>query len=67
MLIDKMGLSPNELEEISKLYGVSAVRLLEIMSLSKYEFINSQKNPGQCMPCHYLPKARVVQIFRDIA
>ena len=54
LLIEKMGLSKKEFHEITDFYGVSASKLLEIMQLSKYQFIFTGKVPGQCEPCHHL-------------
>ena len=54
LLIEKMGLSKKEFSEITDLYGVSASKILEIMQLSKYEFIFTGKTPGQCEPCLHI-------------
>ena len=54
LLMEKMGLSSKEFKEITTAYGVSASQLLEIMQLSKYQFIFTGKVPGQCEPCHHL-------------
>jgi len=32
-------------------YGVPASRLIELMQLSKYQFVYSAKVPGQCETC----------------
>ena len=48
MLVDKMGMSYPEVQEIISLYGVSASQLVERMQLSKYPFVYSGKVPGQC-------------------
>jgi hypothetical protein len=54
LLMEKMGLSRKEFKEIISAYGVSASQLLEIMQLSKYQFVFTGKVPGQCEPCHHL-------------
>lgn len=54
ILMDKMGLSKKEIREVSTLYGVSATKLVELMTLSKYQFVYSGKVDGQCEPCHHL-------------
>jgi hypothetical protein len=54
LLMEKMGLSQKEFHEIRSVYGVKASQLLEIMQLSKYQFIFTGKVPGQCEPCHHL-------------
>ena len=54
LLMEKMGLSKKEFHEITDVYGVSASKLLEIMQLSKYQFIFTGKVPGQCEPCYHL-------------
>jgi hypothetical protein len=46
--MQNMGLSDEEYQEITQVYGVSATRLLELMKLSKYNFIFPSKTPGQC-------------------
>ncbi len=51
LLMEKMGLSKKELHEVNSKYGVSASQLLEIMQLSRYEFVYNGKVPGQCEPC----------------
>jgi hypothetical protein len=58
LLMDKMGLSQKELRDVRLRYGVSASQLLEIMSLSKYQFIFSGRTPGQCEPCYHLNYGR---------
>ena len=49
-----MGMSKKELREVSTLYGVSPSRLIELMTLSKYQFVYNGKTEGQCEPCHHL-------------
>ena len=59
LLIEKMGLSTEEFSEITNHYGVSASKILEIMQLSKYQFVFAGKTPGQCEPCHHLVQGRM--------
>jgi hypothetical protein len=59
LLMEKMGLSKRELEQISEQYGVSASQLVEVMQYSKYQFVHHHElSTGQCQPC----KANQVQI-----
>ncbi|HEU4632983.1 MAG TPA: hypothetical protein VFS22_03300 [Flavisolibacter sp.] len=51
ILTEKMGLTRGEFREINDVYGVNASRLLELMQLSKYQFVFPGKVPGQCEPC----------------
>jgi len=51
ILMEKMGLSPSEFKNIINTYGVGATKLLEIMQLSKYQFVFPEKLPGECAPC----------------
>jgi hypothetical protein len=51
ILAEKMGLLEGEFREINDVYGVSATQLLELMRMSKYQFIFPAKVPGQCEPC----------------
>jgi hypothetical protein len=37
-------------------YGVSAARLLELMQLSKYQFVYTGKMEGLCEPCMMISK-----------
>jgi hypothetical protein len=50
-IMQNMGLSKKEFEEISQLYGVAPSKLLEVMQLSKYSFIESFKLVNYCEPC----------------
>jgi hypothetical protein len=50
-LQSKMGLTHRETKAILIHYGVSAARLMELMQLSRYEFIHNQKITGRCEPC----------------
>ena len=59
LLMEKMGLSKKEMRQINQMYGVSAVQLLELMRLSKYQFIFTGKVPGQCEPCAPVVKMRL--------
>lgn len=52
LLMEKMGMSKKEIQEVYAKYGVSAIKLVELMQLSKYQFVYSGKVPGQCEPCH---------------
>ena len=52
ILMEKMGMSRKEVQEVYNKYGVSASKLVELMQLSKYQFVYSGKTPGQCEPCH---------------
>ena len=60
LLMEKMGMSKKELHEVNAKYGVSAAQLLEIMQLSKYEFVYNGKVPGQCEPCSVVGRMQVV-------
>jgi hypothetical protein len=51
ILIEKMGLIKGELREINNVYGVSATKMLELMRMSKYQFIFPGKMDGLCEPC----------------
>lgn len=51
LLIEKMGMSKREIREVYLKYGVTASKLVELMQLSKYQFIYSGKIEGQCEPC----------------
>ena len=52
--MERMGLSKKEFHEITSVYGVSASKLLEIMQLSKYQFVFTGKVPGQCESCYFI-------------
>jgi hypothetical protein len=56
LLMEKMGMSRREVEEINNKYGVSASKLVELMQLSKYQFVYTARTPGQCEPCTKLDK-----------
>lgn len=58
--MEKMGMSKKEIREVSLHYGVSMSRLVELMTLSKYQFIYSGKADGLCEPCHHLSPVRAV-------
>ena len=51
ILMEKMGMSKKEIQEVYSKYGVSAIKLVELMQLSKYQFIYNGKVDGQCEPC----------------
>lgn len=51
ILMDKMGMSRREMQEVFLKYGVPASKLVELMQLSKYQFVYSGKVPGQCETC----------------
>lgn len=48
ILLEKMGISYAEYLEIKNMYGVSATKVLELMQLSKYQFVFPNKVDGQC-------------------
>jgi hypothetical protein len=54
-----MGMSRKEIREVYSKYGVNASKLLEIMQLSKYQFIYAGKVPGQCEPCLMITKMKI--------
>jgi hypothetical protein len=58
LLVEKMGMSRREIREVYLKYGVSASRLIELMQLSKYQFIYTGKADGQCQPCTVINKLR---------
>ena len=60
LLMEKMGLSKKEMDEIHYKYGVHASKLVELMQLSKYPFIYSGKVEGQCEPCFTQGRLRAV-------
>ena len=39
ILMEKMGMSKKEVQEVYSKYGVSALKLVELMQLSKYQFV----------------------------
>jgi hypothetical protein len=51
LLMEKMGMSKKEVEQVSKNYGVTASKLVELMQLSKYQFVYTEEVPGKCKPC----------------
>ena len=59
LLMEKMGMSQQEVREVYLKYGVSASKLVELMQLSKYQFVYPGRVPGQCEPCTVIPKLRV--------
>jgi hypothetical protein len=56
VLIEKMGMSKREVREVYLKYGVSASKLVELMQLSKYQFVYTGKVSGQCEPCMMITK-----------
>lgn len=56
LLIEKMGVSKREIREVYLKYGVPASKLVELMQLSKYQFVYAGKVPGQCEPCMTITK-----------
>lgn len=50
-LMEKMGVSKKEIQEISRHSGVPASKMIELMQLSKYEFVNKIEEKGKCRPC----------------
>ena len=51
LLIEKMRMSKREVREVYLKYGVTASKLVELMQLSKYQFIYNGKVEGICEPC----------------
>ena len=51
LLMEKMCISKKEWQEINNISGVSALKMIELMELSKYRFINHEEIPGRCQPC----------------
>jgi hypothetical protein len=51
-----MGMSKREIREVYLKYGVSASKLVELMQLSKYQFVYTGKIAGQCEPCMTITK-----------
>jgi len=56
LLIEKMGMSEREFQEVYLKYGVTASKLVELMQLSKYQFICTGKVEGLCEPCMVIHK-----------
>lgn len=48
IILEKMGISYAEYLEIKNMYGVSATKVLELMQMSKYQFVYPGKVDGQC-------------------
>lgn len=44
-------MSKREIQEVYMKYGVTASKLVELMQLSKYQFIYAGKGEGLCEPC----------------
>jgi hypothetical protein len=51
LLMEKMGMSKREIHEVYLKYGVTASKLVELMQLSKYQFIYTGKVEGLCERC----------------
>jgi hypothetical protein len=62
LLIEKMGMSKREVREVYLKYGVSASQLVELMQLSKYQFVYTGRVAGQCEPCMVLESVKAVNI-----
>lgn len=58
LLIKKMGMSKKEIREVYMKYGVPASKLVELMQLSKYQFVYTGKISGQCEPCMTITKLK---------
>lgn len=58
ILIEKMGMSKREVREVYFKYGVTASKLVELMQLSKYQFVYTGKVSGQCEPCMMVTKLK---------
>ena len=58
LLIEKMGMSEDEVHEVYLQYGVTASKLVELMQLSKYQFVYAGKVDGQCEPCMMISKMK---------
>jgi len=58
LLAEKMGVSSREIREVYLKYGVTAARLVELMQLSKYQFVYSGKIDGLCEPCTVITKVQ---------
>lgn len=56
ILVEKMGMSKREVREVYTKYGVTASKLVELMQLSKYQFVYSGKISGQCETCMMVAK-----------
>jgi len=58
LLMEKMGMSKREIQEVYLKYGVTASKLVELMQLSKYQFIYTGKVDGLCEPCTVITRLR---------
>jgi hypothetical protein len=63
LLMEKMDISKKEMQEIVGKYGVSASKLVELMELSKYEFVNDAKQGARCTPCEGIVRKSVTPKF----
>jgi hypothetical protein len=50
-----MGISRKELLEINSKSGVNFSTMIEVMQLSKYEFVFKEELHGSCQPCKMGP------------
>jgi len=58
LLTEKMGVSLREIREVYLRYGVTASRLVELMQLSKYQFVYTGKIDGLCEPCTVITRVQ---------
>lgn len=58
LLVEKMGMSQREIHEVYLKYGVTASQLVELMQLSKYQFVYTGKIDGLCEPCTVISRLR---------
>jgi hypothetical protein len=56
LLVEKMGMTQREIHEVYLKYGVTASQLVELMQLSKYQFVYTGKIDGLCEPCTVINK-----------
>jgi hypothetical protein len=60
LLMEKMIISRKEIHEISGRYGVTAAKMIELMQLSKYEFVNKVKSPWLCKTCNETRMGKII-------
>ncbi|HEY6956563.1 MAG TPA: hypothetical protein VI385_15035 [Flavisolibacter sp.] len=58
LLTEKMGMSRREIHDVYLKYGVTASRLVELMQLSKYQFVYTGKIDGLCEPCTVITRVQ---------
>lgn len=51
-------MSEEEIHEVYLQYGVTASKLVELMQMSKYQFVYVGKVDGQCEPCMIISKLK---------